>query len=92
MQELHCAHRCDFRDVFFTIHEELNFSWIGSCIQGLGQVFDVTSVLQALLLTSAAWTLDAVTYALLVMPLCFAFLSIFFGFPAYACLPRSTAS
>ena len=43
----------------------------------------MTSVLQALLLMSAARTLDAVTYALLVMPLCFAFLSVFFGFLVY---------
>jgi len=64
-----------------TIHGELNFSWTGFCIQGLGQVFEcVKIVLQAMLLTAAGRKLDALTYVLLVMPLCFAFLSLFFGF------------
>jgi len=67
-----------------TIHGELNFSWTGFCIQGLSQVFECTKlVLQAILLTAAGRKLDALSYVLLVMPLCFAFLSVFFGFLVY---------
>jgi len=54
-----------------TIHGEVNFSWTGFVIQGLGQVFESAKiVLQAMLLTSAGRKLDALTYVMLVMPLC----------------------
>merc|ERR1719498_1486628 len=54
-----------------TIHGEVNFSWTGFAIQGMGQVFECCKiVLQAMLLTSAGRKLDALTYVLLVMPLC----------------------
>ena len=67
-----------------TIHEELNFSWTASCIQGLGQVFECVKImLQALILTSAGRRLVALTKVLLVMPLCFACLSVSFGFSVY---------
>lgn len=54
-----------------TIHGEVNFSWTGFVIQGLGQIFESAKiVLQAMLLTSAGRKLDALTYVMLVMPLC----------------------
>ena len=43
----------------------------------------VVLVMQALLLTSAGRKPDALTNVLLVMPLCYAFLSVFFGFLVY---------
>lgn len=58
-----------------TIHGEMNFSMTGFVIQGLGQIFEcLRIVLQALLLTAAGRKLDALSYVLLVMPLCFFFL------------------
>lgn len=54
-----------------TIHGEVNFSWTGFAIQGMGQLFECCKiVLQAMLLTSAGRKLDALTYVMLVMPLC----------------------
>jgi hypothetical protein len=54
-----------------TIHGEMNFSWTGFCIQGIGQVFECCKiVLQAMLLTQAGRKLDALSYVMLVMPLC----------------------
>jgi len=54
-----------------TIHGEVNFSWTGFMIQGIGQIFECAKiVLQAMLLTSAGRKLDALTYVMLVMPLC----------------------
>jgi len=54
-----------------TIHGELHFSWTGFTIQGLSQLFECTKiVLQAMLLSSAGRKLDALTYVMLVMPLC----------------------
>lgn len=54
-----------------TIHGEVNFSWTGFLIQGAGQIFECCKiVLQAVLLTSAGRKLDALTYVMLVMPLC----------------------
>jgi hypothetical protein len=59
-----------------TIHGEMNFSWTGFMIQGSSQIFECTKiVLQALLLTSAGKKLDALTYVMLVMPMCFLVLS-----------------
>jgi hypothetical protein len=64
-----------------TIHGEMNFSWTGFVIQGTGQLFECTKiVLQAMLLTSAGKKLDALTYVMMVMPMCFAVLSVFLGF------------
>lgn len=58
-----------------TIHGEINFSYKGFVIQGLGQMFECCRiVLQAVLLTSAGRKLDALTYVLLVMPWCAMFL------------------
>lgn len=63
-----------------TIHGELNFSFTGFCMQGIsGLCESFKIVLQAMLLTSAGKKLDALTYVLLVMPLCFVILSTFWG-------------
>jgi len=54
-----------------TIHGEVHFSLTGFVIQGTGQLFECCKiVLQAMLLTSAGRKLDALTYVMLVMPLC----------------------
>merc|ERR1719265_906960 len=54
-----------------TIHGEVNFSMTGFLIQGTGQIFECCKiVLQAMLLSAAGRKLDALTYVLLVMPLC----------------------
>jgi hypothetical protein len=54
-----------------TIHGEVNFSMTGFVIQGVSQLFEtVKIVLQAMLLSNAGRKLDALTYVLLVMPLC----------------------
>lgn len=54
-----------------TIHGELNFSQQGFFIQGLSQLFECTKiVLQAMLLSNSGRKLDALTYVMLVMPLC----------------------
>jgi hypothetical protein len=54
-----------------TIHGEVNFSMTGFIIQGTGQLFECCKiVLQAMLLSNAGRKLDALTYVLLVMPLC----------------------
>lgn len=60
-----------------TIHGEMNFSWTGFVIQGSGQLFECGKiVLQAMLLTSAGRKLDALTYVMIVMPLCAVFLAL----------------
>lgn len=60
-----------------TIHGEVNFSMTGFMIQGLGQIFECAKiVLQAMLLSSAGRKLDALTYVMLVMPLCAFFLGL----------------
>lgn len=54
-----------------TIHGEVNFSWTGFTIQATSQLFESSKiVLQAMLLSSAGRKLDALTYVMLVMPLC----------------------
>jgi len=54
-----------------TIHGEVNFSMTGFAIQGISQLFEcVKIVLQAMLLSNAGRKLDALTYVMLVMPLC----------------------
>merc|ERR1719498_2097595 len=59
-----------------TINGEINFSMEGFLLQGSSQLFESTkTVLQALVLTSAGWKLDALSYVLIVMPLCFVILS-----------------
>jgi hypothetical protein len=59
-----------------TIHGEVNFSWTGFCIQGISQLFECCKiVLQAVLLSSAGRKLDALTYVLIVMPICAVFLA-----------------
>jgi len=63
-----------------TIHGEVNFSYTGFCIQGVGQLFECCKiVLQAMLLSSAGRKLDALTYVMLVMPLCAVILSAGIG-------------
>eukprot|EP00929_Paragymnodinium_shiwhaense_P013430 TRINITY_DN121285_c0_g1_i1.p1 TRINITY_DN121285_c0_g1~~TRINITY_DN121285_c0_g1_i1.p1 ORF type:complete len:392 (+),score=101.38 TRINITY_DN121285_c0_g1_i1:96-1271(+) len=63
-----------------TIHGELNFSYSGFALQGISQLFECTKlVLQSMLLSSAGRKLDALSYVLLVMPLCFLTLSCFLG-------------
>lgn len=55
-----------------TIHGEVNFDLHGFIVQGTGQVFECTKiVLQAALLTAAGKKMDALTYVLMVMPMCF---------------------
>mmetsp|Transcript_156420 Transcript_156420/g.284560 ORF Transcript_156420/g.284560 Transcript_156420/m.284560 type:complete len:374 (-) Transcript_156420:76-1197(-) len=57
---------------FLTIHGELHFSWLGFVIQVTGQLFEsLKIVFQGFVLSSAGYKLDALTYVLLVMPLCF---------------------
>jgi hypothetical protein len=54
-----------------TIHGEINFSGVGFCFQIIGQFFECMKiVLQAILLSGAGYKLDALSYVLLVMPLC----------------------
>jgi len=54
-----------------TIHGELHFSLTGFTIQGMSQFFECTKiVLQAMMLSQAGRKLDALTYVLVVMPLC----------------------
>lgn len=63
-----------------TIHGEIRFSWTGFAMQGISQVFEsLKIVLQAVLLSSAGWKLDPLTYVLVVMPLCFLILSTVLG-------------
>lgn len=71
-----------------TIHGEVNFSWTGFAIQGTSQLFECCKiVLQAMLLTSAGKKkLDALTYVMLVMPLCAIILSL--GMCALAFFPH----
>lgn len=65
---------------FLTIHGELNFSFSGFTLQATSQLFECCKiVLQAMLLSSAGKKLDALSYVLLVMPLCFLTLSCFIG-------------
>mmetsp|Transcript_99698 Transcript_99698/g.182839 ORF Transcript_99698/g.182839 Transcript_99698/m.182839 type:complete len:367 (+) Transcript_99698:105-1205(+) len=67
-----------------TIHGELRFSWHGFFIQGSGQLFEsLKIVFQAMLLSNAGRKLDALSYVLLVMPLCFLFLGSMFFFLVY---------
>jgi len=55
-----------------TIHGEMHFDLHGFIVQGTGQVFECTKiVLQAVLLTAAGKKMDALSYVLLVMPMCF---------------------
>jgi len=55
-----------------TIRGEAHFSAVGFTIQGVSQIFEsMKIVLQAMLLSNAGKKLDALTYILLVMPLCF---------------------
>lgn len=57
---------------FLTIHGELHFSALGFFIQATGQLFEsLKIVFQGYVLSSAGYKLDALTYVLLVMPLCF---------------------
>lgn len=52
-----------------TIHGEIHFSWTGFTMQAVGQIFESAKiVLQAVLLSG--WKLDALSYMLLVPPLC----------------------
>jgi len=63
-----------------SIHGEVNFSMTGFMIQGTSQLFEcVKIVLQAMLLSSAGKKLDALTYVMLVMPLCAAVLGVGIG-------------
>lgn len=63
-----------------TIHGELNFSMKGFIIQGTSQCFECFKiVLQAMLLSSAGRKLDALTYVMLVMPICFMVLLTLLG-------------
>lgn len=65
---------------FLTIHGELQFSWIGFVIQGTGQLFEsLKIVFQGFVLSNSGRKLDALSYVLLVMPLCFMVLgSVYF--------------
>mmetsp|Transcript_54433 Transcript_54433/g.95510 ORF Transcript_54433/g.95510 Transcript_54433/m.95510 type:complete len:369 (-) Transcript_54433:104-1210(-) len=66
---------------FFTIHGELHFSMLGFIIQGTGQLFEsLKIVFQGYVLSNSGRKLDALSYVLLVMPLCFLFLGGMFFF------------
>jgi len=59
------------------IHGEMHFSMAGFVIQGTSQIFEVIRiVLQTMLLSAAGLKLDALTYVLVVLPLCFGVLVI----------------
>lgn len=61
-----------------TIHGEVNFSKRGFAMQGLSQVFESCKiVISAMLLSNSGHKLDALTYVLLVMPVCFVMMGIF---------------
>lgn len=63
-----------------TIHGEVNFSMTGFLLQGVGQIFECCKiVLQAMMLSNAGRKLDALTYVMLVMPLCALFLGAGMG-------------
>jgi len=71
-----------------SIHGEVNFSMTGFIIQGTSQLFECCKiVLQAMLLSSAGRKLDALTYVMLVMPLCAAILGV--GICALTAFPHS---
>lgn len=62
-----------------TIHGEVTFSWAGFIIQGSGQLLEsLRIVLQALLLSNSGWKLDALSYIMLVMPLCCILLAVIY--------------
>jgi hypothetical protein len=62
---------CVLAATCLTIQGELNFSMQGFTLQFTSQFFESTKiVLQSLLLSHAGRKLDALTYVLLVMPLC----------------------
>lgn len=73
-----------------TIKGELHFSLLAFAMQGTGQLFEsVRIVLQMLVLTSAGQKLDALTYMLLVTPICVAVLTVFiFGLIYFGPLPH----
>mmetsp|Transcript_72493 Transcript_72493/g.172826 ORF Transcript_72493/g.172826 Transcript_72493/m.172826 type:complete len:371 (-) Transcript_72493:144-1256(-) len=59
-----------------TVKGEIHFSLIGFLVQGSGQIFEtVRIVLQQSLLTSAGLKLDALSFVLLVSPVCLLVLS-----------------
>jgi len=71
-----------------SIHGEVNFSMTGFIIQGSSQLFECCKiVLQAMLLSSAGRKLDALTYVMLVMPLCALILGV--GICALTAFPHS---
>jgi len=62
--------------VFLTIEGELHWSALGVAIQLSGQIFEsLKIVFQALLLSGEGKKLDALSYVLMVAPLCFMFLA-----------------
>lgn len=60
-----------------TIVGELHFSWTGFFVQGTSQLFECSKiVLQALVLSEAGKKLDAMSYVLIVTPICFCVLFV----------------
>merc|ERR1719437_180848 len=62
-----------------TITGELNFSLKGTIIQGTCQIFESSRLVLQSILLSGAMKLDALTYNLIVMPLCFCALAVLLG-------------
>jgi len=59
------------------IKGEINFSFVGTLIQGASQIFEVIRlVLQAIVLSDHGQKLDSMTYVLVVMPICFLFVAL----------------
>lgn len=57
---------------FLSVRGELNFSAIGFTVQAISQVFESLKITtQGLLLAGSGRKMDALTYTLVVMPLCF---------------------
>merc|ERR1719343_1496666 len=59
-----------------TITGELNFSLKGTLVQGTCQIFESSRLVLQSILLSGAMKLDALTYNLIVMPLCFCSLAV----------------
>jgi len=71
-----------------TIQGEVNFSMTGFILQGLSSLFECSRiVLSAMLLSNAGQKLDALTYVMLVMPLCALILGV--GICALTAFPQS---
>mmetsp|Transcript_78900 Transcript_78900/g.207140 ORF Transcript_78900/g.207140 Transcript_78900/m.207140 type:complete len:366 (-) Transcript_78900:81-1178(-) len=77
-----CIVVCIILATSLTVTGEISFSLAAFCIQGTSQLFESSKlILQSILLSpTSGRKLDALTYVLLVSPLCLGLLSCCFGF------------